>query len=171
MISINDWWKQSSNNSQDRWLIVGKGPSFEKRNQFDISGYRTITLNHVIREMQAEIAHIIDLDVIRDCSEVIERNAKFLLVPRHPHVNGRAQEKTIESLLSDHPVLKKLSEQNRLVVYELAAERVAPSTSPWQKQPANPSFTVPLGTFSGEVVTTLLGMLGAKTIQIGRAHV
>jgi hypothetical protein len=166
MLSVTDWWKTNQSDNQNAaWLIVGKGPSFEKRAEFDLSPYRVITLNHVIREMPAEIAHVIDLDVIRDCGDAIVANAKFLLMPRRPHVNGKAQEKTLDALLREYSPLQKLDEQNRLIVYDLAPQRVASTTSPWQKQPANPDFIVPLGTFSGEVVTTLLGMLGAKKIR------
>lgn len=165
MLEVKKWWEQNQSRDSSSWLLVGKGPSFAKRDQYDLSRFRVVALNHVIREIQAEIASAIDLEVVRDCGDAIEKNAQFLLMPRYPHLSGKRQDAPLEALYNEYPLLKKLSEQNRLVVYDLAPVREAPANSPWQPRPAGSPFVVPLGTFSGEVVTSLLGMLGAKTIR------
>lgn len=170
MTAVLNWWNDEAKAAT--WLTVGKGPSFEQRSAYDLSGFRVISLNHIVREMPVEIAHMIDLDVLRDCAEAIESNARFLLMPRVPHLNGGPQSKTLDELKTDYPVLKRLDEQKRLLWYNLAPTPVPPALSPWQykKQgnrstPTPDSFVVPMGHFSGEVVTTLLGMLGAKKIR------
>lgn len=176
MTAVLQWWTDAEKAAN--WLIIGKGPSFEQRASYDLTGFRIISLNHIVREMPVEIAHMIDLDVLRDCAEAIETNARFLLMPRVPHVHGKPQEKTLEALQADYPVLKSMSDQNRLLWYNMAPSPAPHALSPWQykKQasktgsgkanaPTAESFIVPMGHFSGEVVTTLLGMLGAKKIR------
>ena len=172
MTPLVNWWTDAEKSAT--WLIMGKGPSFEARGDYDLSGFRVISLNHIVREMPVEIAHMIDLDVLRDCAEAIENNARFLLMPRVPHSKGAPQSKTLDELKTEFPILERLGRQKRLLWYNLAQSPGVPELSPWQykkqnksKQstPTAESFVVPMGHFSGEVVTTILGMLGAKKIR------
>jgi hypothetical protein len=153
MQEVTQWWSQVSG-SASPWLMLGKGPSFKRRGEFDLLPYRAISLNHVVREMKVEIASAIDLDVVKDCADAIRTNARYLLMPRYPHVKNQPMEKPLEALFDEVPVLKELSEQGRLVWYNLAS---AP--------PVAGSPVIPFGTFSGEVIATLLGTLGARRIR------
>ena len=47
--------------SEKPWLIIGKGPSYKLIDTIDISQYNVFTLNHVIRQQKAKIAHLIDI--------------------------------------------------------------------------------------------------------------
>ncbi|HVK02221.1 MAG TPA: glycosyltransferase [Armatimonadaceae bacterium] len=164
MKELKAWWGEIGG-ANGPWLVVGKGPTFERRHEFDLSPYRTVALNHVIREFPADVASAIDIDVVRDCADAIERNAKFLLMPRYPHVQptpgaarqyAHAGEKRIDAYFGDAPVLKRLSDAGRLVVYDLASH----------KGPAEAEPQIPFGAFSGDVVVTILAMLGAKKVRL-----
>src|SRR5437762_2147807 len=122
MKEITQWWSEI-NGSKGAWLILGKGPTFQRRQEFDLEPFRKVSLNHVVRDIPVEVASVIDLDVIGDCGEAIDRNARFLLMPRHPHVKHDASERPIEAFFTDYPVLKKLSDEGRLIWYNLATGR------------------------------------------------
>ncbi len=164
MKTLKEWWA-GINGGAGPWLVIGKGPTFERRHEFDLSPYRTVALNHVIREVTADVASAVDIDVVRDCADAIEKNAKFLLVPRYPHVPpapgaarqyAHAGEKRIDAYFTEIPVLQRLSDAGRLVVYDLASHKGAPEAEP----------QIPFGAFSGDVVVTILAMLGAKKLRL-----
>jgi hypothetical protein len=62
MTHFFDWLVAAGIGPSDPWLIFGKGPSFSERGRFDLSPYRTLSLNHVVREGPVDVAHAIDLD-------------------------------------------------------------------------------------------------------------
>lgn len=153
MISVTQWWSQNPNKKP--WLLLGKGPTFSRREEYPLDDFRLLSINHVVREMPVEVASIIDIDVVRECAAEIERNAQFLVMPRFPHVSNQPCERNLESYFDEIPVLKTFAEKNRLVWYNLASSTNVLPDSP----------VVPYGHFSGEVVTNLLAMLGAKKIR------
>jgi hypothetical protein len=147
------WWSESDG-ARGTWLILGKGRSLERVNEFDLSSFRTLSLNHVVREISVEAASIIDIEVVADCGEVLDRNARFLLMPRYPHVKTSATDRPLEGFFSEFPVLEKLSKEGRLVWYNFATGKPQP-----------PSPQIPEGYFSGEVMVSLLAILGARSIR------
>ena len=50
MRELTEWWEAVGGASRS-WLLLGKGPSFERRGKFDLRPYATIAINHVVREM------------------------------------------------------------------------------------------------------------------------
>lgn len=153
MKEITEWWSEIKG-SKGTWLVLGKGPTFQRRQDFDLDAFRKLSLNHVIRDIPVEVASVIDLDVIGDCGLAIDRNARFLLMPRHPHVKHEASERLLESFFDDYPVLKKLSDEGRLVWYNLATGRVEPG-----------SPVILTGYFSAEVIVNLIATLGGRNIR------
>lgn len=153
------WWSEYEQRDKP-WLLLGKGPTFARRDEFDLSGFNTVSINHVIRELQVDIASVIDLDVLRDCGDDIVCNARFLLVPRYPHphpdLGQQVPTRPIESFYDELPFLRQLENENRLIWYYL-------QTSP---QPhATDSPIIPTGNFSAEVLVNLLSHLGVKKIR------
>ena len=51
------WFKTEIDKTRG-WLILGKGPSFTKRKQFDLTKYYTFSLNHAVRELPVTVAHM-----------------------------------------------------------------------------------------------------------------
>ncbi|MGI8622166.1 MAG: hypothetical protein ACR2NB_01460, partial [Solirubrobacteraceae bacterium] len=63
MIELKDW--RPADTLGDRpWLLLGKGPTFARRGELDLSGYVTMSLNHAVLEQQVDVAHMLDWDVV-----------------------------------------------------------------------------------------------------------
>jgi lipopolysaccharide biosynthesis glycosyltransferase len=152
MIDVFSWIKSWP--EKDRpFLILGKGPSFEFRGDFDLEKFNLIALNHVVRELNVDFAHIIDIDVVEDCADCLESQAKWLLMPLVPHMNCRPTSMRLQDFVETIPVLARFREQNRLLTYPL-----------WTG-PRIPDIEPVLGTFSGSVVVNLLSRLGADEVR------
>lgn len=165
MLNLFDWFKSGWNDRS--WLILGKGPTFAKRVDFDLTRYHLLGLNHVCREQPVLLAHLIDLDVIDDLDEVLERNAQFLAMPWVPHVRNEGSRlsrlrygptilsrRSLDVLARGHPILRRLDEQGRLLWYNL-------STAP----PHGSSPIVRVRYFSAEAALHLLATAGVQTIR------
>jgi len=148
-------WFESSVRADDPWLILGKGPSFRLRGQYDLTAYRTLGLNHVVREQPVLVAHVIDLDVVGACATDIENQAQFLVMPWYPHVDNRPGARPLDALVRTHPVLARLSAAGRLLWYDLNTSPIRHGGGP----------TVEATFFSAEAALSLLALAGARTIR------
>lgn len=153
MKEVTAWWSEI-NGSGRRWLMYGKGPTFEQRHSFDLTPFSTLAINHTIRDTKSVVSAIIDIDVVEACADAIDENADYLLIPRFPHVNCHRGAYPLESWFCKIPLLEKLDRQGRLVWYNLSVRR---------KVPGSP--VVPPGKFSAEVITHLLALLGAREVR------
>lgn len=155
MIELSQWAATSPfGRGPQRWLMLGKGPTFSRFETADTSGYLRLTLNHVIERVDADIAHLVDLDVLEDCAERILVGARFLVMPRYPHVATGPQSLALEELFDRYPVLAELDRQDRLVWYNL---QFGPP------QPGAPVLT--LASFASEPALQIVGRLGAKEVR------
>src|SRR2546423_1003355 len=114
-------WFSATQNPENPWLLLGKGPSYARLADFDTAGYRTISLNHVVRERPVTVSHMIDYDVLDATGPVVEKNAEVLVMPWIPHQKNCPGKETLEDLARVHPILKRLNEQNRLLYYNLSS--------------------------------------------------
>ena len=73
MKSFFEWFETTKQDRKRPWLILGKGPSFAKRDQFDLKNFQLLSLNHAVREQPVAVAHMIDYDVVEACGESIDR--------------------------------------------------------------------------------------------------
>jgi hypothetical protein len=125
VIEFRDWCR-GAHFPDKPWLILGKGPSFRDRHLFDLTAFNTLALNHAVGEQPSDVAHMIDLDVAEALGERLLDNCTWLLMPRHPHLDFRATTLELGDFLDSVPVLRRLDEQGRLVVYDLASTERAP---------------------------------------------
>ena len=153
-IEFREWAARQDVNDRP-WLLLGKGPSFSKLSQIDIAKFRVCTLNHVIRQVPADIAHVIDLDVVQDCAEEIYRNARVLAMPYHPHVNCRPSERSINDFIAEVFVLKRLADEGRLIWYNAATSKKKNGDSP----------VIQVKFFSAEAALNLLAAIGVCTVR------
>jgi hypothetical protein len=156
MLELADWLQQAPFDARP-WLLLGKGPTFGRRGEFDLTPFHTIGMNHVVREQRVNVAHVIDVDVIAACAEALSRNADWLVMPRHPHVaNVPGPTRPLESFFCSHPVLQDFADRGRLVWYDLRSK-----TCPvhGRAQPLQVRF------FSSEAALQLAARLGAKTVR------
>jgi hypothetical protein len=152
LIDLREWARVAAGDGRP-WLVLGKGPSFSRRDEFDLEQYRLFALNHVVRELPVDVVHAIDLDVIVECADEIRRNAQWLLMPRRPHVDFRPGP-LLEEHFDDVRLLRELSEQGRLVWYNLS-----------NSTPVGDSPVVRVRFFSVEAALRILVAADAKTIR------
>jgi hypothetical protein len=164
--SFFDWFR-TANGGGHPWLLLGKGPGFARRGAHDLRPFRTFGLNHVCREMTVDVAHAIDLDVIDQCGETLLDRAGVLVMPWHPHVPDTSRPQwvprkaiavsphTLEELASEHPLLRRLAAEQRLLWYNLSTATTHRPDSP----------VVPVRHFSAVAALNLLGMAGARTVR------
>lgn len=152
MIDIFSWIKSWPEKDKP-FLILGKGPSFTFHNDFDLGQFNLIALNHVVRELKVDIAHIIDIDVVEDCADCLEEQTKWLLMPQVPHINCHPTSMTLQDFVDTIPVLARFQEEKRLLTYPLWTGPKVPDVEPVQ------------GTFSGSVLVNLLSRLGVSKVR------
>ncbi len=153
--SFFEWFAENRALTEKAWLILGKGPSFSKHKDFDITRYAKVALNDSAREISVDLAHAIDLDVVRRSGEAIYANARALVMPWHPHINFDAGTETLDDHIRREPILAKLASQGRLLWYNL-------STSA-ERRPGAPIIAARF--FSAEAALNLLVAAGVKTIR------
>ena len=149
-----DWFSQRVR-PEEPWLILGKGPSFASRQSYDLSGYHLLSLNHAVREQPVLVAHMIDLNVVEACGDVLESQARFLVMPWYPHVHNRPGSRSLEALLPSSPPLQRFARSGRLLWYDLSTSLVRHGAGPV----VNASY------FSAEAALNLLAVAGVRRVR------
>jgi len=152
--SFFDWYKLNYLNSDKPWLVLGKGPTFEKYVDYDMANFNVMSLNHVVQNIKVDVAHIIDLDVVNDCQEALNKNAKIVVMPWVPHINQRPTRITLNELVLKHPFLTYLAKNKRLFYYH-HIEKYRFGADP----------LVDVFYFSSEAAIDLLSKAGASKIR------
>ena len=137
------------------WLILGKGPSFGLLQQYDVTRFETLSLNHVVRERPVTVAHVIDIDVVSDCGDAILTNARVLVMPWYPHVDNRVGKKSLEDWITQIPVLRQLDTEGRLLWYDLSTSKIRHGSGPIVKAKY----------FSAEAGLSLLAQSGVACVR------
>lgn len=153
MLELTEWFA-AARFPERPWLMLGKGPTFDRRDEFDLSRYNLLSLNHVVNEVKVDVAHIIDANVVGDCAEALAANCEWLLMPRYPHLRSTASPRPLEDWFDELPVLRDLSDRGRLVWYNLHTGR-AEGQSP----------VITSGHFSSEAALRVLARMGVDTVR------
>jgi hypothetical protein len=153
MIELRDW-TNSAKFEQKPWLLLGKGPTFSRRDEFPLGDFNTMGLNEVAGEMKVDVAHIIDMDVVKRIADRLDENCKYLVMPRRPHVDWLAGKRTLEQLLDEVPELRKLDSEGRLVWYNARTGA-----------PVGDSPVIQVRYFSSEAAMDILGHMGVKKVR------
>lgn len=148
-----DWYPLQQDDRP--WLVIGKGPTFDRRGEFDLGQYRLLGINHVPRDLPVEVSHIIDIDVIVDCGDAIEKNARFVVLPWMPHVKNAVGNTTLAQYCQDIPVLRRMDAEGRVLWYDLVTAPVKHDG----RRSVDATF------FSAEAAISLLANSGAKKIR------
>lgn len=150
-----DFFKDYKWDGRD-WLLLGKGPSLDTINNFDISNYNVISLNQVCRDRKVHIAFIIDWDVVTQLGDNLYSNCDYLVMPYYPHVGWRAiKEITLGNICQSHPVLSKMANEGRVFGYNLSTIPIRVNDSP----------VVKARYYSAEAAVNILAKLGVKNIR------
>lgn len=154
MRSFFDWFAASGLGPDRPWLVLGKGPTFARRRDFDLGGFRTVSLNHAVREQPVDVAHIIDADVVDHLGEDLLRNAGHVVMPWRPHVKNDPGPDDLGQMAQRHPLLRRLADEGRLLWYNLSSARPRPGAP-----------IVVARYFSAEAAIHLLAQCGVRTIR------
>ncbi len=147
-------WSRDVVPCDSEWLMLGKGPSLAKLESCDTENYFKLTLNHVIRDVPATVAHMIDIEALKDCRDVLLSNADYVVMPWYPHSHFKPGKKTLEDYCGEIPVLAELALQGRLVWYNL-------HTGP----PRAGSPIIRAIYFSAEAGLGLLAAIGVRSVR------
>jgi hypothetical protein len=153
LIDLREWASRPDVLSRP-WLILGKGPSFSRHVDFNLSRFNLLGLNDVVREVKVDVAHAIDIDVAARCAEALRTNCRWLIMPRHPHVDFDPTPKRLENFFDDYPVLRELDRQGRLVWYNLS-----------NSKPIGGAPIITARFFSAEAAFDLLGTVGVRRVR------
>jgi hypothetical protein len=153
MLELMEWARRHPLPARP-WLILGKGPSFTRIDEFDLTPYNLVALNHVVREVKVHVAHFADLDAVEACADAVVENADWVLMPYRPHVKFRATRQTLADLILSVPALGELERRNRLVWYNL-----------YTGAPVGDSPVIQAVHFGSEAVVNILAVLGVKVIR------
>jgi Glycosyl transferase family 8 len=153
MIELREWTR-SSRFDDKPWLVLGKGPTFSRRDEFQLADYNLLGLNNVVGEMNVDVAHIIDIDVARACADRLLNGCGYLLMPRRPHVDFLATGRLLEDFFDEIPVLRELDRQQRLVWYNARTGG-----------PVGNSPVIRVRYFSSEAAIDILGEMGVRTVR------
>lgn len=118
MLSVLKYFKD--NRLGDRpWLMVGKGPSFDRRGElFESAGsWKTLGLNHVCLQMDVDLVHFTDFDAYQDCESRLAARACAVCLPWFPHVGNKPGPKCLDELVQGEPGLGRLAAAGRLLTY------------------------------------------------------
>ncbi len=148
-------WFASEQLTEQPWLLLGKGPSFQQYQPELNQHYFTLALNHTIREVKCDIAHAIDLDVIDSCADAIDSNARYLLVPWVLHQFNKPSDKTLNIWIEKIPILEKLWEERRLKWYNLRTTKIIEGKTPIVQAMA----------FSAEAAVSALALAGIRRFR------
>jgi hypothetical protein len=153
--SFFDWFSDEGIDARKPWLVLGKGPSFAKRNQYDLLSFYTLALNHAVRELRVTVAHMIDYNVVDGCGDALITNAQYVLLPWIPHINNIPGSETLAELAQRNQVLRRLDEQGRLLYYNLSTARGRKLDGP----------VVRVRYFSADAVLNLLSAAGVRKVR------
>ncbi len=153
MIELTEWFAGAGLPPRP-WLVLGKGPTFDRLPTFDVSGYNRLSLNHVVNEVDVDVAHIVDVDVVGGCADGLRHRCRWLVMPRHPHLRSTHSDRALEDWFGEYPVLEELDREGRLVWYNLSGGPVH-GRSP----------VIGAKRFSAEAALNLLGTLGVRQVR------
>ena len=156
-LGLQRWLQQIAQQCWGRdkpWLVLGKGPTFRQLTAQHRQEHHLFALNHVVREVAVDIAHAIDIDVVRSCRDVLDAQCRFLLMPRVPHVDNKPGERLLEQWFDELPELFELERAGRLVWYNCSTGKPHPG-----------SPVIEVQSFSSEAALGLLAAMGVRTVR------
>lgn len=154
-----EWIRDKADDGRP-WLLVGKGPSVERRGEFNLADYHVLTLNHSWRVVRPTLAHFTDLEPAIRCVRELGAMSVPLVLPWHPHVDFRPSPNNLgDYIRNDYSKAEGglgYIEKRRLL-YSYNSTRARKRVS-WLT-------VVPVRFFSAVAGLNLLALAGVRTIR------
>ena len=124
--NVFQFFKDNPKLIESQWLILGKGPSLNKINQYNLENFKIVSLNDsLIVNKHITLGHFIDLDAFkRSSKEVALRKDIYILMPWYPHVDSRPGVNNLIDLIKKNSILMQLSNEKRLLWYDLMTSQI-----------------------------------------------
>ncbi len=137
------------------WLLVGKGPSLDRRHEYDLRPYHVLTLNHACRVVIPSVAHFTDLEPLLECVQELAAGHKRIVAPWHPHVDFRPSPNNLgDYVRNGHDELAAAVSRKLLYAYNSTRARTKVA---WLT-------TVPVRYFSAVAGLNLLALAGVRSV-------
>jgi hypothetical protein len=114
-----DFWLARERRNSRAWLLAGDEAPVEAAAVARAEGMLVLSLGRAFARVEADLALVIDTEILEADAELLERNARFLLVPNDLHQRGWASGRSLNSWAVDLPVLRRFAEEDRLVSFGL----------------------------------------------------
>ena len=112
------WLARERRNARS-WLLAGEDASPALVAAAQAEGLMVMSLGAAAPLTQADIAYVVDAEILAAHPEALAGKARFLLVPEDLHSRGWAAGRSLSSWAADLPVLRKFQEEDRLVLFPL----------------------------------------------------
>lgn len=131
------------------FLLVGMGPSFSHIHEFNLHDYNILGLNKVVREIEVDIAHIIDWYIVDRVYNSLSTRCTHIVCPYFPHFGFRPNPLlTLGQCVARHPLREKV------LGYNLSTCPIRQTDSP----------VVEARYFSAEAALNIIALLGCKEV-------
>lgn len=142
--------------SDEKWLLAGKGPSFDFRHERDFSSYKTFGLEETILGMDLDYCHISDVEVAATCRQRLLDTQVKLVMPWYPMQHRGLGHYDLGQRVQQIRWLKELHKQRRLLSYNVGG----------QDRPEHPILpTVPWNAAFCVMVLNLMADAGIRRVD------
>lgn len=139
------------------WLIIGKGPSYERVCEYDLDRFYTIGLNQVPLKIPVDYGHRMDYWGL---DEYFYTNCKLgMIMPMYPHINYKPNPKNnLYDITIKDPIAKKLRSEHKLFWYNHSKSEI-------KNHAVGDTPIVNVRYFSSEAVFGILCIKGIREIR------
>ena len=106
------------------WLLVGKGPTLNNREQVDFDKFNVFTLNHACTVVRSNIAHFTDYSAWLDCNSYLYENQHNVCLPWYPHLNNRSGHLDLNHYADNAALLRWHRDEHKLFSYNSTLSRL-----------------------------------------------
>ena len=112
------WLTQERRNDRP-WLLAGEAAEPGQVAAARAAGFLVMSLGAAAPRFEADLAYVVDAEVLAASPEALAANARVLLVPEDLHGQGWAAGRSLASWAADLPVLRRLQDEDRVVRFPL----------------------------------------------------
>lgn len=162
MEHVSEWFAQDPARAAAPWAVVGKGPTFARRGELDLKGFKVAGLNHVCAHMVVDVTMITDVEVLLHLGGRLRHQSRALFVPFYLHAMNAPHKRGLDDRLKREPVLRDMEKSGKLFWYRSSLSEKLPHPDDRVK-PRPPAVRVRY--FSAVAAVNLLAAAGVRTIR------
>lgn len=138
---------------------MGAGKTLDHVRDVDLAKYNVLSLQDVVRTTKVDIAYVKDIDVLDRCGRALIENCTWVVLPEHPYVDGKLNQRCHISNYLGHPVLSELESRGKLVAHHFQTlEQIEPTYRAFSNICISPEF------FTSEAAVSLLAAMGVTAV-------